>query len=91
MKSLSPVRLFATPWTIAYQGYNPWDFLGKNTEVGCHFLLQGIFLTQKLKPGLLHCRQILYQLSYKGTREALYIHKVDVNLDFSFTLANYAV
>ena len=34
--------------------------------MGCHFLLQGIFLNQGLNPGLLHCRQILYQLSYKG-------------------------
>ena len=32
----------------------PWDFPGKNTEVGCHFLLQGIFPTQRLKPHLLH-------------------------------------
>ena len=32
--------------------------------MGCHFLLQGIFPTQELNPGLLHCRQILYQLSY---------------------------
>ena len=32
----------------------PWDFSGKNTGVGCHALLQGIFLTQGLKPGLLH-------------------------------------
>ena len=40
---------------------------GKNTGVGCHFLLQGIFLTQALNLGLLHCRQILYQLSYKGS------------------------
>ena len=38
----------------------PWDFLGKNTGVGCHFLLQWILLTQGLNPGLLHCRQILY-------------------------------
>ena len=45
----------------------PWDFLGKNTRVGCHFLLQGIFPTQELNLGLLHCRQILYQLSYKGS------------------------
>ena len=30
---------------------------GKNTEVGCHSLLQGIFLTQRLNPYLLHCRQ----------------------------------
>ena len=34
--------------------------------MGCHFLLQGIFPTQGLNLGLLHCRQILYQLSYKG-------------------------
>ena len=45
----------------------PWDFPGKDTEVGCHFLLQGIFPTQGPNPGLLHCRQILYQLSYKGS------------------------
>ena len=32
----------------------PWDFLGKNTGRGCHFLLQGIFLTQGLNPHLLH-------------------------------------
>ena len=32
---------------------------------GCHFLLQGIFLTQGSKPGLLHCRQVLYHLSYR--------------------------
>ena len=44
-----------------------WRFPGKNTGVGCHFLLQGIFLTQESNPGLLHCRQIFYQLSYKGS------------------------
>ena len=32
----------------------PWDFLGKNTGVGCHFLLQGIFPTQGLNLSLLH-------------------------------------
>ena len=37
-----------------------------NTGVGCHFLLQGIFLTQGLNPGLPHCRQMLYHLSYQG-------------------------
>ena len=40
--------------------------LGKNTGVGCHALLQGIFPTQGLNSGLLHCRQILYHLSYQG-------------------------
>ena len=44
-----------------------WDFPGKNTGVGCHCLLQGIFLTQGSNPGSLHCRQILYCLSYQGS------------------------
>ena len=35
------------------------------TGVGCHFLLQGIFLTQGSNPGLLHCGQILYHLSHQ--------------------------
>ena len=35
--------------------------------MGCHFLLQEIFLTQELNLGILHCRRILYQLSYKGS------------------------
>ena len=38
---------------------------GKNTEVDCHSLLQGIFLTQGSNPGLLCCRQILYPLSHQ--------------------------
>ena len=48
----------------------PWSSPGKNTRVSCHCLLQGILLTQGLKPGLLHCRQILYCLSHQ---EAPYI------------------
>ena len=36
------------------------DSPGKNTGVGCHFLLQGIFPTQGSNPGLPHCRQILH-------------------------------
>ena len=39
----------------------------KNTKVGSLSLLQGIFLTQKSNQGLLHCRRILYQLSYQGS------------------------
>ena len=46
---------------------SPWDFPGKNTGVGCHFLLQGIFPTQGSNPGLPHCRQMLYRLSYQGS------------------------
>ena len=40
MKSLSHVRLFETPWTAAHQAPRPWDSPGKNTGVGCNFLLQ---------------------------------------------------
>ena len=43
----------------------PWDSPGKNTGVGCHAFLQGIFPVQGLNPGLPHCRQILYRLSHK--------------------------
>ena len=53
---LQPIRLLC-----------PWDFSGKDTGVVCHFLLQGIFPTKGLNPGLLHCRQILYQLSSQGS------------------------
>ena len=41
----------------------PWKSPGKNTGMGCHTLLQRIFLTQGSNLGLLHCRQILYHLS----------------------------
>ena len=67
VKSLSRVQLFATPWTVAYQAPPTWDFPGKSTGVGCHFLLQGIFLTQGSNPGLPHCRQTPYCLSCQGS------------------------
>ena len=38
-----------------------------STGVGCHFLLQGVFPTQGSNPGLLHCRQMLYHLSFQGS------------------------
>ena len=44
----------------------PWNFPGQNTGVGSLSLLQWIFLTQESNWGLLHCRRILYQLSYQG-------------------------
>ena len=67
VKSLSHVQFFATPWTVACTRLLcPWDFPGKSIRVGCHFLLQGIFPTRGLNPGLLHCRQTLYHLSHQG-------------------------
>ena len=44
-----------------------WDSPGKNTGEACHALLQGIFPTQGLNPGLLHYKWILYRLSHQGS------------------------
>ena len=46
----------------------PWNSLGQNTGVGSLSVLQGIFLTQESNQGLLHCRRILYQLSYQRSQ-----------------------
>ena len=62
---LSCVRIFATPWTVAYQVPPSMGF-SRQEWVGCHFLLQEIFPTQGSNPGLLHCRQMLYHLSHRG-------------------------
>ena len=48
VKLLSCVRLFVTPWTIRF--LHPWDSPGKNTGVGCHFLLQGSLPNPGIKP-----------------------------------------
>ena len=47
--------------------HSPWNSPGHNTGVGSLSLLQGIFPAQVSNPGLLHCWQILYQLSHKGS------------------------
>ena len=57
----------ATPWTVACWLFCLWDSPGQNTGVGSHSLLQVIFPSQGSNPGLLHCRQILYHLSYQGS------------------------
>ena len=46
--------------------YHRWNSPDQNTGVGSISLLQGILSTQGSNPGLPHCRQILYQLSYQG-------------------------
>ena len=51
--------------------YSPWNSPGQNTRVGSHSSLQGIFPTQGSKPGLPNFRQILYQLSHKGSPRIL--------------------
>jgi len=58
---------FAAPWI-----YSPWHSPGQNTGVSSlSILLQGIFPTQGSNPDLPHCRQILYQLSHKGSPRIL--------------------
>ena len=55
----------------------PWDSPGKNTGVGCHLLLQGIFPTQGSNPGLSHCRQTLYRLSHQDSRCSVKLVKLN--------------
>ena len=81
VKSLSHVPLFATPCRCL----PPWDFPGENTGVGCHFLLQEIFPTLDLNPGLPHCRQMLYHLRNQGSPNLSRIHLL------FFTLATTAM
>ena len=66
LKSLSRVRLFATPWTVANHAPLSMGFSSQEYWSGCHFLLQRIFLTQGLNPGLPHSRQTLYRLNHQA-------------------------
>ena len=61
--SLSLVQLFVTPMDCSLCS---WNSPGKNTGLGCHSLLQGIFSTQGSNLGLPHCRRILFHLSHQG-------------------------
>ena len=66
---------------------------GKNTEVGCHALLQGIFLTPGSNPTLLHCRWILYHLSHQGSPFLILIYIIIIVtlraiLIYNFNLIN---
>ena len=62
------VHLCPTPCN----SYSPWNSLGQNTGVGSLSLLQGILPIQGSNPGLLHCRRVLYQLSYQGSPNSLF-------------------
>ena len=64
----------------------PWNSLSKNTGVGSHSFLQGIFLTQRSNPGLPHCRWILHQLSHETSLVAEKMHMVG-NLHMSCVCA----
>ena len=74
-QSLSCAQLFTTSWAVATMATArllcPWDFSDKNTGVGCHFLLQGIFLTQGLNLGLLHQQADSIPLNHLGSQSSL--------------------
>ena len=65
--SLQPHGLYPSMPDSSVHGDSP----GKNTGVRCHALLQRIFPSQGLNPGLLHCRRILYCLSHYGSQRIL--------------------
>ena len=62
----------------------------KNTGVGSLSLLQSIFLTQELNHGLLHCRQIPYQLSYQGSPMHLYTY-INIFIFYDIVRLNYSL
>ena len=90
---LSQVWLFATPWTGLLC---LWNFPGKNIGVACHFLLQGIFLTQESNPylwSLLHWQAVFTteppgKPHYKMTANALYISASYILLNIIFPETN---
>ena len=72
------VSLFSVSFSVVSNSLRPhglyparllwsWNSPGKNTGVGIHSLLQGIFLTQGSNPGFPHCGQILCHLSHQGS------------------------
>ena len=68
VQSFSPVQLCATPRTVALQAPPlSMEFFRQDTGVGCHFLLQGIFLTQGLNPCLFHWQVDSLLLSHLGS------------------------
>ena len=60
-------KSFVTPWSVACQASLSLGFPRQNTEMGCHFLLQGIFLTQGWNPHLLHWQVDSFALSQQGS------------------------
>ena len=69
---LSYVLLFATLRTRAHQAPLSTEPSRQESWSGLPFLLQGIFPTQGLNPGLLHCRQILYHMNHQGSPSTNY-------------------
>ena len=90
VQSLSRVWLFGTLWTVGCQAPVSMGFPRQEYWSGCHFLLQGIFLTQGLNlwllPHLLHCRLIL---DCWATQEARIIYWAGQNVNLGFSVWCY--
>ena len=71
----------ATPRMVACQVLCPWDFPGKNTRVGRHVFLQGIFPIQGSNPCFLLGRWILLPLSHLGGYYQYYWYRKDLHLN----------
>ena len=69
--SVRPHRLSGVQLCDPMGLYSLWNPPGQDSGVGSLSLLPGIFPTQRSNPGLLHCRQILYQLSHQGSLRIL--------------------
>ena len=79
------IQLFVTPWTEAL---HPWNFLGKNTRVGCYSLLQGIVPTQEPNPSP------LYLLHWQAEYFLFYIYLLIlsiINYLFNKLIINYFI
>ena len=76
----------ATPGLWPTRLLCPWYFSGKNTGVGCHFLFQGIFLTQESNQCLLHLLHLLHwqvdslPQSHLGSPYEQIIHSKNINM-----------
>ena len=68
LSCFSQVQLFETPGTGAHQA-PLWNSPGKNIGVGCHFLLQGIFLTHGLNPRLLAGRFFTSRATWEAPKK----------------------
>ena len=87
---LSHLKLCLTVWLYGWQPTRllcPWVSPGNSTRMGCHALLQGIFLTQGWNPGLLHCRPLLY---HWAIREALTYHMTQHLQSWAFILEKWS-
>ena len=89
LRCFSHVHLFMALWTVPRQAPRPWNFPGRNTGVGCHFLLEGIFLTQGSNLHLLcllYCRQIQNTTCFTCFLAFVYI----LLLEYKFIFGTFA-